>query len=125
MSRTIHNLTCLTAEQGKPLSCGLASHHPLMDNWAQLLWNRVPETDAHQERARDPYEGRHLQGMDVGFHRRTLRITDFVSQYAIGDNLTMSKELLLRSRLLLDESKAQILKCRMRLLMSHSGAPSQ
>lgn len=96
-----------------------------MDAWAQLLWDRTPESDAHRNGARSPYEGRDTQAVQQLMFHRKLRITDFVSQYAIGDNLAASGELLVRSRQLLADSRAQILKCQMRLVMSRSGKSVQ
>ena len=94
-----------------------------MQPWEQLVWDRTPETDDHLDRPRDPYE--HRDGQALPLVRPKPRITDFVSQYAIGDNLCVSAELLLRSRQLLTESKLQITRVRMRLLMSHSGKSVQ
>lgn len=95
-----------------------------MDAWAQLLWDRTPESDTHRNGARSPYEGRDQAVQQPPFRHR-LPVTDFVSQYAIGDNLAASGELLVRSRQLLADSRAQILKCQMRLVMSHSGKSVQ
>lgn len=94
-----------------------------MQPWEQLVWDRSPETDAHRDSARDPYENRDRLATPVA--RPKPRITDFVSQYAIGDNLTVSAELLLRSRQLIAESKAKAMRIRMRLVLSHSGKPIQ
>lgn len=100
-------------------------HHTihLMSDWTQLVWDSPPETDAHRDSPRDPYQNRDRLVTTVD--RPRPRITDFVSQYAIGDNLSVSAELLLRSRQLLTESKQQIMRVRMRLLMSHSGQSIQ
>jgi hypothetical protein len=96
-----------------------------MHPWEQLVWDLAPETDAHLEERRNPYRSRELQMMLADLRRRKLRITDFVSQYAIGDSRACSLELLLRSRRLLDQSRVQILRIRMRLLMYHSGRSVQ
>ncbi len=95
----------------------------LMQPWEQLVWDRSPETDAHCDSPRDPYKNRDRLAATVV--RPRPRITDFVSQYAIGDNLSVSAELLLRSRQLLAESKQQIIRIRMRLVLSHSGKSIQ
>ena len=94
-----------------------------MQDWQQLVWDRPPETDTHRDSPRDPYERRHRQAAPLS--RPKPHITDFVSQYAIGDNLAVSAELLLRSRQLLADSKAQITRVRMRLLLSDAGKPIQ
>ncbi len=91
-----------------------------MDAWAKLNWERPPESDSHRDCPRNPYQGRETHSSVVGLATHALRITDFVSCYAIGDNLSVSQELLLRSQRLLAESRTQIQKCRMRLLMCHS-----
>lgn len=96
-----------------------------MDAWSQLVWKRTPETDAHRDRARDPYEHREADVMHAHFRDRRPRITDFVSQYAIGDNLAASSELLIRSRQLIADSKAQALRVKMRLLVCHTGKSIQ
>ncbi len=96
-----------------------------MDAWAKLNWERTPEDDSHRDYARNPYQGRETQSSVVPLPSHALRITDFVSRYALGDNLSVSQELLLRSQRLLAESRTQIRKCRMRLLMSHLTESSQ
>ena len=94
-----------------------------MQDWQQLVWDRPPETDTHRDSPRNPYEPRQRQA--APFSRPKPRITDFVSQYAIGDNLAVSAELLLRSRQLLADAKAQIARVRMRLLLSDTGKSIQ
>jgi hypothetical protein len=86
-----------------------------MQAWQQLVWNSLPETDVHRESARDPYEQRSLQSPHLGPPKP--RITDFVSQYAIGDRLACSLELLVRSHRLIEDSRATALRIRMRLLL--------
>lgn len=96
-----------------------------MQPWEQLVWDRAAESDTHRDGHRNPYECRELQAMDADLRSRKSRLTDFVSQYAIGDNRAVSLELLVRSRRLLDDSRAQISRVRMRLLMHHSGESVQ
>lgn len=96
-----------------------------MDAWEQLVWKRTPETDIHRERGRDPYEYREEQLMRADFRDRKPRITDFVSQFAIGNNVAVSNELILRSRQLIADSKTQALRIKMRLLMDHTGKSIQ
>ena len=91
-----------------------------MQPWEQLVWDRATESDTHTDGPRNPYQSREVQIMHADFQRRKPRLTDFVSQYAIGDNQACSLELLVRSRRLLEDSRAQMLKVRMRLLMHHS-----
>lgn len=96
-----------------------------MEAWEQLVWDRPPETDAHRDAPRNPNEYREVQAMHADLRTRKLRITDFLSQHAIGDNQACSLELLIRSRRLIEESRAQIVRLRMRLLMRHFGKPVQ
>jgi hypothetical protein len=94
-----------------------------MQTWKQLVWERPPETDAHCDSPRDPYQRRNRQATSL--LRPSPRLTDFVSQYAIGDHLAVSAELLLHSRQLIADSKAQVIRVRMHLLLSHTGKSVQ
>ena len=96
-----------------------------MDAWAQFVWNGAPETDAHRDGPRSPYAEREAYQTEVSVRRRQPPITEFISQYAIGDSLAASGELLVRSRQLLADSRQQILRCQMRLLLCHSGKTLQ
>ncbi len=96
-----------------------------MQDWQQLVWDRPPETDVHRDRPRAPYEERERQLTSTNLGRRNLRISDFVSQYAIGDSIASSLELLVRSRRLIEQSNALALRIRMRLLLSRSGKSAQ
>ena len=90
-----------------------------MDAWSKLIWNGPVETDSHRSGARNPYQQREAQVC-----HRVPKITYFLSRDAVGDNLTASKELLLRSRQLIDGSSAKLQRGRTRLLMlcSHKRA---
>ncbi len=90
-----------------------------MNAWIKLMWDRPPESDAHRQGARDPYEQREIHETQQDLSSRELRCTDFVSRQAIGNPLASSRELLNRSQGLIEQSRNQILKCRLLLLMSN------
>lgn len=96
-----------------------------MEAWHKLNWDRPSQTDESRVGHRHPLQVREAQALAAAVGRPVLRITDFVSQYAIGDNLTISSELLLRSQRLLFESRVKIAVGRMRLLCSQSHRPIQ
>lgn len=96
-----------------------------MNAWAQFVWDRPSETDAHRDQPRYPYQKREADDAEACGRPRHLPKTNFVSQYAIGDNIISSVELLARSRRLLEESRTQILRAQMRLLMCHSCKSTQ
>jgi hypothetical protein len=76
-----------------------------LDDFEELIWHRPPETDAHCEQARNPYRQRACQWRWEKWRYPDLRISDFVSRAALGSNCKISKELILRSRGLIDRSK--------------------
>ena len=96
-----------------------------MNAWAQFVWDRPSETDAHRDQTRYPYQKREADGAQACGRPRHLPKTNFVSQYAIGDKIVSSLELLARSRRLLEESRILIVRTQMRLLMYHSSKSIQ
>jgi len=106
-------IECGAKPTGRKRHLKLLKKVSLMDAWAQLLWDRTPETDAHLDRPRSQYAQREAQAFEASLRRRRLLITNFVSRYAIGDRLAVSGELMVRSSGLLAQSRRQVLKCRM------------
>jgi hypothetical protein len=90
-----------------------------MDRLEQIIWERDPYTDDHCVGPKSPYQERDAAGVASILRFRDLRITDFVSREALGNNIATSRELISQSRKLLAESKRQIDRIHSRSTLSH------
>lgn len=84
----------------------------VMDTLGKIMWERPPSSDIHCPGPRSPYEERDAAGVYAVLRLPALRVTDFVSREALGNNLATSRELIAQSRKLIAESRLQIARIR-------------